>query len=210
MYMYLIYEDGCWSLFADVLIENVRTINLPVLSIRFCKIISNSDIFVIHVHVAITNKRTLNVWYVYHIRVCLKCAWNGHISMIMSIFYKQTPPPNLETNAKKHPCLKVLLHIHLVERHCISRILINTMQNQYFTAIVDTVSTIVDSIHKSIHKWLIGPLLVLAIYTLTAKPILCNSYLRYLEKKSFFLVFFFISNFKEIRNMYGSDNIYKE
>lgn len=61
MYMYLIYEDGCWSLFADVLIENVRTINLPVLSIRFCKIISNSDIFDIHVHVAITNKRTLNV-----------------------------------------------------------------------------------------------------------------------------------------------------
>lgn len=89
------------------------------------------------------------------------------------------------------------------------------MQNQYFTAIVDTVSTNVDSIHKSIHKWLIVPLLVLAIYTLTAKPMLCNSYLRYLEKKSFFLefditYFFKYQNFKEMRNIYGSDNIYKE
>lgn len=109
MYMYLIYEDGCWSLFADVLIENVRTINLPVLSIRFCKIISNSDIFVIHVHVAITNKRTLNVWYVYHIRVCLKCAWNGHISMIMSIFYKQTPPPKFRNKCQEASLSKSLV-----------------------------------------------------------------------------------------------------
>lgn len=70
-------------------------VQLTYLSLVY--VFANSDIFVIHVHVAITNKRTLNVWYVYHIRGSLKCAWNEHISMILSNFYNQTPPPNLET-----------------------------------------------------------------------------------------------------------------
>lgn len=56
------------------------------------------------------------------------------------------------------------------------RVLIDIMQNQYFTTLVDTVSSILDSIHIFINKWLIGPLLVLAIYdnyklSISAKPI---------------------------------------
>lgn len=57
MLVYLVYYDGCCSQFVKVWMENVQLTYLSLVYI-FCKITLNSNIFVKHLHLAATNKRT--------------------------------------------------------------------------------------------------------------------------------------------------------